>query len=554
MLAPLTRMPLSSRSMIDFNRHPSSYKHWLLSFDGDVATLRMNVNAEFPYREGYELKLNSYDLGVDMELCDVVQRLRFEHPEVKVVVVGSANERAFCAGANIWMLAESTHPFKVNFCKYTNETRLSLEDASRNSGLKSICAINAACAGGGYELALACDEVHLVNDNNSAVSLPEVPLLAVLPGTGGLTRLVDKRKVRRDRADVFCTMAEGLRGKKALAWGLVDAIWPKSQFADKVTARAKELAASLPNKSKKGIELPAIHAKTNDKGFSYSNVEVEVDQQKRVATVTVHAPKTAQPKTGAEYEAAGSSVWALQCMRELDDAICQLRFGYEEVGLLVLKTRGDRAALLQVEKDLLANKGNWFVNEILMQMARTCRRWDVTSRSMFAMVDADSCCAGVFLELTLGCDRVYLLDDDKAVMQVGPLSNGALPMTHGITRLHNRFLANPAHADSLANEMPTLSGADADEQGLCTYLLDPVDWDDDTRIAIEERVSLSPDALTGMEASLRFGGAENCDSKIFGRLSAWQNWIFTRPNATGDEGALTRYGAPESAKFDWRRT
>jgi benzoyl-CoA-dihydrodiol lyase len=402
--------------MIDFNRHPSSYKHWQLSFDGDVATLRMNVNADFPYREGYELKLNSYDLGVDMELCDVVQRLRFEHPEVKVVVVGSANERAFCAGANIWMLAESTHPFKVNFCKYTNETRLSLEDASRNSGLKSICAINAACAGGGYELALACDEVHLVNDNNSAVSLPEVPLLAVLPGTGGLTRLVDKRKVRRDRADVFCTMAEGLRGKKALAWGLVDAIWPKSQFADKVTARAKELAASLPNKATKGIELPAIHAKTTDKGFAYSHVEVDVDAQKRVATVTVHAPKTKQPKTGAEYEAAGSSVWALQCMRELDDAICQLRFGYEEVGLLVLKTRGDRAALLQVEKDLLANQSNWFVHEILCQMARTCRRWDVTARSMFAMVDAESCFAGVFLELALGCDRIYLLDDEKAVM------------------------------------------------------------------------------------------------------------------------------------------
>ena len=540
--------------MIDFNRHPSTYKHWQLSCEGDTATLRMNVNPDFPYREGYELKLNSYDLGVDMELCDAVQRLRFEHPEVKVVVVASANDRAFCAGANIWMLAGSTHPFKVNFCKYTNETRLSLEDASRNSGLKSVCAINAACAGGGYELALACDEVHLVNDNNSAVSLPEVPLLAVLPGTGGLTRLVDKRKVRRDRADVFCTRAEGLRGKKALAWGLVDAIWPKSQFADKVTARAKELAASLPDKAQKGVELPAIHAKTNDKGFAYSHVEVEVDAQKRMATVTVHGPRTPQPKTGAEYEAAGPSVWALQCMRELDDAICQLRFGHEEVGLLVLKTRGDRAALLQVEQDLLANQDHWFCREILFQMARTCRRWDVTARSMFAMVDAESCCAGVFLELTLGCDRIYLLDDEKAVMQIGPLSSGALPMTHGITRLHNRFLADPAHADSLAKEMPALFGADADEQGLCTYLLDPVDWDDDTRIAIEERVSLSPDALTGMEASLRFGGAENCDSKIFGRLSAWQNWIFTRPNATGEEGALTRYGAPESAKFDWRRT
>ena len=540
--------------MTDFNRHPSSYHHWQLQIDGDVAHLRMNVDPAFPFKPGYELKLNSYDLGVDMELADAVQRLRFEHPEVKALVVGSGQERAFCAGANIWMLAESTHPFKVNFCKFTNETRLSLEDFSKHSGVKSLCAVNAACAGGGYELALACDEIHLVDDSNSAVSLPEVPLLAVLPGTGGLTRLVDKRKVRRDRADVFCTMAEGLRGKKALAWGLVDAIWPKSQFADKVTARAKELAASLPNKATKGIELPAIHAKTTDKGFAYSHVEVDVDAQKRVATVTVHAPKTKQPKTGAEYEAAGSSVWALQCMRELDDAICQLRFGYEEVGLLVLKTRGDRAALLQVEKDLLANQSNWFVHEILCQMARTCRRWDVTARSMFAMVDAESCFAGVFLELARGCDRIYLLDDEKAVMQVGPLSHGALPMTHGITRLHNRFLKNPEHAESLAKEQPTLSGADADEQGLCTYLLDPVDWDDDTRIAIEERVSLSPDALTGMEASLRFGGAENCDSKIFGRLSAWQNWIFTRPNATGDEGALTRYGAPESAKFDWRRT
>jgi benzoyl-CoA-dihydrodiol lyase len=540
--------------MIDFNRHPNTYRHWQLSFSGDTAMLRMNVNAEFPYAAGYELKLNSYDLGVDMELCDVVQRLRFEHPEVKVVVVGSANERAFCAGANIWMLAESTHPFKVNFCKYTNETRLSLEDASRHSGLKSICAINAACAGGGYELALACDEVHLVNDNNSAVSLPEVPLLAVLPGTGGLTRLVDKRKVRRDRADVFCTMAEGLRGKRALAWGLVDAIWPKSQFADKVNARAKELAASLPNKGTKGIALPAIHGKANDRGFAYDHVEVEIDASKRTATITVHGPKGQQPKTGADYEAAGASAWALQCMRELDDAICQLRFGYEEIGLLVLKTRGDRAALLQVEKDLLANRSNWFVNEILLQMARTCRRWDLNARSMFALVDQDSCCAGVFLELTLGCDRVYLLDDDRAQMAFGPLSNGALPMTHGITRLQNRFLKDPAHAATLAAEQPVLAGSEADEQGLCTFLLDQVDWEDDTRIAIEERVSLSPDALTGMEASLRFGGAENCDSKIFGRLSAWQNWIFTRPNATGDEGALTRYGAPESAKFDWRRT
>jgi len=540
--------------MTDFHRHPSSYHHWQLQIDGDVAHLRMNVDPEHAFKPGYELKLNSYDLGVDIELADAVQRLRFEHPEVKVVVVGSAQERAFCAGANIWMLAASTHPFKVNFCKFTNETRLSLEDASQHSGLKALCAINAACAGGGYELALACDEMHLVNDNNSAVSLPEVPLLGVLPGTGGLTRLVDKRKVRRDRADVFCTMAEGLRGKKALAWGLVDAIWPKSQFAEKVQARAKELAATLPDKAKQGITLEPVHGEKTDTGYRYQHVQVDIDENGRTATVTVHGPKGAQPKTGADYEKAGSSAWALQCFRELDDALLQLRFDHEQVGLLVLKTRGDGKTLLQVEKDLLADRSHWLCNEIVLQMARTLRRWDLMARSMYALVDAEACCAGTFFELTIGCDRVYALDDDKVQFAVGPLSAGALPMSHGMTRLHNRFLSQPEHGDKLAAEQPTLSAVDADEQGLCTYLLDPVDWDDDVRIALEERVSLSPDALTGMEASLRFAGAENCDSKIFGRLSAWQNWIFTRPNATGDEGALTRYGAPESAKFDWRRT
>ncbi|HEX5053011.1 MAG TPA: 2,3-epoxybenzoyl-CoA dihydrolase [Planctomycetota bacterium] len=540
--------------MTDFHRHPSSYHHWQLEFDGDVAHLRMNVDPGHPFKEGYELKLNSYDLAVDMELADAIQRLRFEHPEVKVVVVGSAQERAFCAGANIWMLASSTHPFKVNFCKYTNETRLSLEDASQHSGLKSICAINAACAGGGYELALACDEIHLVNDSNSAVSLPEVPLLAVLPGTGGLTRLVDKRKVRRDRADVFCTMAEGMRGKKAQAWGLVDAIWPKSQFAEKVAARARELAKTLPDKAKKGIELAPVRAERTERGYAYTHVQVEIDDGRRLATITVHAPSGAQPKNGAEYEKAGSSAWALQCYRELDDALLQLRFDHEQIGLLVLRTRGDRGALLEVEKNLLANRSHWLCNEILLQMARTLRRWDLMARSMYALVDAEACCAGAFLELALGCDRVYALDDDTVRFAVGPLSAGALPMSHGLTRLQNRFLAAPEHGRELAAEQPTLTAQEADEQGLCTYLLDPVDWDDDVRIALEERVSLSPDALTGMEASLRFGGTETCDSKIFGRLSAWQNWIFTRPNATGDEGALTRYGAPESARFDWRRT
>ncbi|MBL9078274.1 MAG: benzoyl-CoA-dihydrodiol lyase [Planctomycetes bacterium] len=540
--------------MTDFQRHPSSYRHWQLTTDGDVAHLRMNVDAEHPFAPGYELKLNSYDLGVDIELADAIQRLRFEHPNVKVVVVGSAQERAFCAGANIRMLAGSTHPFKVNFCKFTNETRLSLEDASQHSNLKAICAVNAACAGGGYELALACDEIHLVNDNNSAVSLPEVPLLGVLPGTGGLTRLVDKRKVRRDRADVFCTMAEGLRGKKALAWGLVDAIWQKSQFAEKVQTRAKELAATLPNKAPKGITLEPIRFERTDTGYRYRHVSVELEGEGRRATITVTGPQGKQPRTGAEYEQAGSSAWALQCWRELDDALLQLRFDHEQTGLLVLRTRGDRDALLQVEKDLFAHRSHWLCNEILLQMARTLRRWDLMARSMYALVDKDACCAGAFFEQTIGCDRVYVLDHDQVQMAIGPLSSGALPMSHGLTRLQNRFLAQPAQAQKLAAEQPVLSAPEADEQGLATYLLDPIDWDDDVRIALEERVSLSPDALTGMEASLRFGGAETCDSKIFGRLSAWQNWIFTRPNATGDEGALTRYGAPESARFDWRRT
>ncbi|MBX3464997.1 MAG: 2,3-epoxybenzoyl-CoA dihydrolase [Planctomycetes bacterium] len=540
--------------MTDFNRHPSSYHHWQLQIDGDIAHLRMNVDPAHPFRPGYELKLNSYDLGVDMELADAIQRLRFEHPEVKVVVLGSAQERAFCAGANIWMLAESSHPFKVNFCKYTNETRLSLEDASQHSGLKSICAVNAACAGGGYELALACDEIHLVDDNNSAVSLPEVPLLGVLPGTGGLTRLVDKRKVRRDRADVFCTMAEGVRGKKAVAWGLVDATWKKSQFAEKVTARARELAAALPTRAPRGVTLPPIHFRRDGDTYAWTHVRLQVEPAARRATLTVHGPVGEQPRDGAGYAAVGASAWALQCWRELDDALLQLRFDHEEVGLIVLQTRGDRQALLQVERDLAANRSHWLCNEILLQMARTLRRFDLMARSSYALVDADACCAGAFLELTLACDRIYALDSDRVQMAIGPLSQGLLPMSHGLSRLQNRFLARPEHAARLAAEMPTSTGAEIDEQGLCTYLLDPVDWDDDVRIALEERVSLSPDALTGMEASLRFGGVENCDSKIFGRLSAWQNWIFTRPNATGDEGALTRYGAPESAKFDWRRT
>ncbi|HEB54298.1 MAG TPA: benzoyl-CoA-dihydrodiol lyase [bacterium] len=541
--------------MTDFHRHPDSYHHWQLEFDGDVAHLRMNVDPDHPFREGYELKLNSYDLAVDIELADAIQRLRFEHPEVKALVVGSGQERAFCAGANIPMLKSSSHPFKVNFCKFTNETRLSLEDYSQNSGVKSICAIHAACAGGGYELALACDEIHLVNDNNSAVSLPEVPLLGVLPGTGGLTRIVDKRKVRRDRADVFCTMAEGLRGKKALKWGFVDAIWPKSKFHDKVAERARELAASSNKPTGGGITLdPIVHERTEDGDYVYEHIRLSVDADKRIATLTVSGPTGEQPRDGAGYEAAGCSAWAIKAWRELDDALLQLRFDHEEIGLIALRTKGDRSTLLQVEQDLVAHKDHWLCNEIILLIARVCRRFDLMARSSYALIDNDGCAAGTFLELAMACDRIYLLDDDGVEVAVGPLSGGLLPMSHGLSRLQNRFLSTPEQAEKLAKDQPTLNAPEADEEGLCTYLLDPIDWDDDVRIALEERVSLSPDALTGMEASLRFGGAENCDSKIFGRLSAWQNWIFIRPNATGDTGALTRYGAPEGAQFDWRRT
>ena len=541
--------------MTDFNRHPDSYHHWELQIDGDIAHLRMNVDPDHPFKEGYELVLNSYDLGVDMELADSIQRLRFEHPSVRSLIIGSGQERAFCAGANIPMLASSTHPFKVNFCKFTNETRLSLEDLCEQSGVKTICAINAACAGGGYELALACEEIHLVNDNNSAVSLPEVPLLAVLPGTGGLTRIVDKRKIRRDRADVFCTMAEGLRGKKALKWDFVDAIWPKSKFHDSVEARAKELAAAAAgDRPDKGVELKPIQFEKTDDGYQWEHVQLSIEGDKRRATLTINSPSGDQPKDGAAYEAAGCDAWAIKAWRELDDALLQLRFDHEEIGLITLQTRGDRSALVDVEKNLLANKDHWLCNEILLLMARVCRRFDLMSRSTYALVDNDACCAGTFLELAMACDRIYMHDDDPVEVIVGPLSDGQLPMSHGISRLHNRFLRTPEQAEKLAKEQPTLIAPEADEQGLCTYLLDPVDWEDDVRIACEERVSMSPDALTGMEASLRFGGAENCDSKIFGRLSAWQNWIFTRPNAIGETGALTRYGAPENAQFDWRRT
>ena len=519
--------------MIDFHTHPDRYKHWSLSFEGPVATLNMGVDAEHPFGEGYELKLNSYDLGVDIELADAIQRIRFEHPRVKVVQMGSNLDRVFCAGANIGMLASATHPFKVNFCKFTNETRCSIEDASKHSGIKFVSALNGTCAGGGYELALACDEIYLVDDGNSAVSLPEVALLGVLPGTGGLTRLVDKRKIRRDYADMFSTLAEGVKGKRARKWRLIDDTFPKSKFQERGAARVQELAQSLPEKqgeTTRGMTLNPVHAKVSEENgrlrYDYEDVSLEVDNTTRLATLTLRTPQGSQPQNPAEYFEAGDRAWAVRCFRELDDALLRLRFEHELNGLVLLKTTGGKSgidAILAVEKNLSKHRDHWLINEILLQMARVLRRYELSARSLFAIAEQDSCFAGAFLELALGSDRIYMLNNPKDPVEVavGPLSNGVLPMPNGLTRLQSRFLANPELA---------------------------------AKIAIEERASLSPDALTGMEASLRFGGAETCDSKIFGRLSAWQNWIFTRPNATGEDGALTRYGQPEPARFDWRRT
>ena len=542
--------------MIDFQTHPDRYQHWKLSCDGPIARLTLTVQPNKTFAEGYELKLNSYDLGVDIELADAIQRLRFEHPEVKVVVVTSGLDRVFCAGANIRMLAASSHPFKVNFCKFTNETRCGIEDFAQQSGVRFVAALNGPTAGGGYELAIACDEIYLVDDGNSAVSLPEVPLLGVLPGTGGLTRLVDKRKVRRDHADVFSTLVEGVKGKRAKQWGLIEDTFPRSQFTQKVGARVEALAGTLKARGEKGIELHPVVAKTTPTGFAYDHVTVDVDRAARHATVTVHAPKTAQPKTTAEFAAAGDGAWAIRAFREVDDALLQLRFCYEDVGLLLWKTRGDKQAVLAVDKFLDANRDHWLVRETLSLMARVLRRVDLTARSMFAIVDAQSCFAGSLLELALAGDRTYMLDDPEGATQVavGPLSAGTLPMSNGLTRLQSRFLAKPEQAAKLAEEQPTLDAQAANDAGLVTVLADDIDWDDTVRLAIEERVAMSPDALTGMEASLRFCGGETMDTKIYGRLSAWQNWIFTRPNATGEEGALVSYGAPTQARFDWRRT
>lgn len=543
--------------MINFQTSPDQYHHWKLEIDGPVARLSMDVQEDRTLADGYKLKLNSYDLGVDIELADAVQRLRFEHPQVRVVVITSLKPRIFCAGANIYMLGTSSHAFKVNFCKFTNETRCAIEDDSIHSGRRYIAALNGTASGGGYELAIACDEIYLVDDGNSAVSLPEVPLLGVLPGTGGLTRLVDKRKVRRDRADVFSTLAEGLKGKRARDWGLINDTFPTSKFQEAIDARVKQAAGSNGNGSApNGIKLRPLEFESSDNARSYKYVSVELHRDKRYADLTVRGPESGLPTSPDEIQKLGDSYWPLRAFRELDDALLYLRVNEPEIGLVCLRTEGDIDSVLAVDKTLTANREHWLVREVILNMARVLRRLDLTAKSFFAIVEPGSCFAGSLLELMLASDRSYMLNDpdQKIELVTSALNAGALLMSNGLTRLHSRFLADPDKADKVLAHQGALDTEAAEAAGLVTFAPDDLDWEDEIRVAIEERTSLSPDALTGMEASLRFAGPETMDTKIFGRLTAWQNWIFQRPNAVGPQGALTNYGKPTQAQFDYKRT
>src|SRR5882762_1459977 len=547
---------------VDFRTEPSRYRHWKLTLDGGIATLAMDVREDGGLRPGYELKLNSYDLGVDIELYDAVQRLRFEHPEVGAVVLTSGKERIFCAGANIRMLSQSAHGWKVNFCKFTNETRNAIEEATGESRQAYLCAVSGPCAGGGYELALATDWIVMADDGNTAVSLPEVPLLAVLPGTGGLTRLVDKRRVRRDRADFFCTVAEGIKGARAVEWGLVDEVVPRSKFDEVVKRRAAEFAARTDRPTAgRGVALAPLERAIDGDRIRYSLVACELDRARGVAEITVSGPGGPPPADVRGVHAAGCAFWPLAVARELDDLILHLRTNEEEIGLWILKTAG-RADLVEAhDRALAAWRDDWLVREIRLYLKRTFKRIEVSSRSVFALVEPDSCFTGTLLELALAADRAYMLAGTRpgdgstpATVRLTELNFGAYPMVNGLTRLASRFLAEPARVDKLrARAGEEMDAGAALEAGLVTFAPDDIDWDDEVRMAIEARAAFSSDALTGMEASLRFGGPETLESKIFGRLSAWQNWIFQRPNAVGPKGALQVYGTGQRSDFDRRR-
>lgn len=561
-MADADRVLANGAKFIDFQTDPSRYRHWKIDVDGDVATLTMDVDENGGLFEGYQLKLNSYDLGVDIELADAAQRLRFEHPEVKAVVMRSGKNRVFCAGANIRMLAGSTHAHKVNFCKFTNETRNGLEDSSENSGQKFITVVNGTAAGGGYELALATDHIIMADDGSAAVALPEVPLLAVLPGTGGLTRVVDKRKVRRDHADYFCTIEEGIKGKRAVQWRLVDEIAPHSKLEAKIAERAKAFAsASNRNGNGTGITLTPLARSIDGDSIRYEFVSVDINRAQRTATISIKAPDSAPPADIDGVVAQGATFWSLQVARELDDAILHLRINELETAMLVFKSHGDSAQVLAYDAVLEANKAHWLVNEIRHYWKRVLKRIDVTSRTLVTLVEPGSCFAGTLAELVFAADRSYMLvgsreGDNRAppAIVLNALNFGPYPMSHGLTRLQSRFQAEPSDVGTAQARIGEALDAESAEQlGLVTFAVDDIDWDDEVRVFVEERTSFSPDSLTGMEANLRFVGPETMESKIFSRLTAWQNWIFQRPNAVGENGALRRYGTGVKAQFDMTR-
>jgi benzoyl-CoA-dihydrodiol lyase len=562
-MADAERKLSNGSGRIDFVTEPSRYHHWKLSIDGDVATLLMDVDEDAPLFEGYQLKLNSYDLGVDIELADALERLRFEHPAVRVIVLGSGKPRVFCAGANIRMLAGASHAHKVNFCKFTNETRNGIEDASEFSGQRMICVIAGSCAGGGYELALAADHIILTDDGSSTVSLPELPLLAVLPGTGGLTRVTDKRKVRRDHADVFCTTEEGVKGKRAVEWRLVDEVVPNTKLDDVVRERAREFAQRSDRPADaKGISLTPLKRKRAADSVEYSRVSVEISRAQRLATITVRGPDAAPPESVDKMVEQGSDFWPLRLARELDDAILDIRLNEFDIAAIVFKSAGDPEAVLAYDDFLRANSKQWLAREIVLKWKRVLKRIDLTSRSLVTLIEPGSCFAGTLAELIFAADRSYMLignleGDNRppAAITLGKANvDGSLTMSNGLSRLATRFLGEPQSLDNAGKAIgKTLDAEAAEKLGLVTFALDDIDWEDEIRVFLEERASFSPDGLTGMEANLRFGGPETMETKIFARLTAWQNWIFQRPNAVGEEGALRRYGTGQKAVFDTKR-